>query len=89
MDQASEQPQPPAITFEDALARLEAVVDELEKGDLTLAAALDAFKDGISNLSICVQDLNAFEEQIEVLLSEYYASAPAWLGGLEPGGRAK
>ncbi|MGD0152150.1 MAG: exodeoxyribonuclease VII small subunit [Thermacetogeniaceae bacterium] len=89
MDQASEQPQPPTITFEEALARLEAVVAELEKGDLTLAAALEAFKDGISNLSICVQDLNVFEEQIEVLLSEYYASAPAWLGGPEPGGRTK
>lgn len=89
MEQVSEQPQSPTITFEDALARLEAVVDELEKGDLTLADALDAFREGIKNLSICVRDLNAFEEQIEVLLSEYYASAPAWLGGPDPGGKLK
>jgi exodeoxyribonuclease VII small subunit len=73
------------VTFEDALARLEKVVAELEKGELTLAESLDAFREGIKNLGTCVGHLNAFEEQVEVLLSEYYASAPSWLGGTEGG----
>ncbi|MGD0621636.1 MAG: exodeoxyribonuclease VII small subunit [Thermacetogeniaceae bacterium] len=77
------------ITFEDALARLEAVVTELEKGDLTLAESLEAFREGIKNLSICVGHLDAFEEQVEVLLSEYYASAPSWLGSQKSEARGR
>ncbi len=83
------QPAEPVATFEDALARLETVVAELEKGDLTLAESLEAFREGIKNLSVCIGRLNAFEEEIEVLLSEYYATAPAWLGGAEPGGKPR
>ncbi len=91
MSQGSAQPPEPdttasEMTFEDALARLEAVVAELEKGDLTLADSLEAFREGIKDLGICVRHLDAFEEQVEVLLSEYYASAPSWLGGADPGG---
>lgn len=89
MERGSEKPVEPDITFEDALARLEAVVSELEKGELTLADALEAFREGITNLSICVRRLNAFEEQVEVLLSDYCASAPPWLGGPDQGGRPK
>jgi exodeoxyribonuclease VII small subunit len=73
------------MTFEEALARLEKVVAELERGELTLAESLDAFREGIKNLGICVVHLNTFEEQVEVLLSEHYASAPSWLGGTEGG----
>ena len=87
MEQISEQQS--SLTFEDALDRLEAVVAELEKGDLTLEKALTAFQEGIKNLSICINDLNLFEQQIEVLLAEYYASAPDWLGGSDRGGKAK
>ncbi len=79
----------PEISFEESLARLEAVVSELEKGELSLAEALEIFQDGIRHLSICVRHLDAFESQIEVLLSEYSASAPAWLEGTETGGRPK
>jgi len=57
------------MTFEDALARLEAMVAALEKGDLTLAESLEAFREGIKNLGACVRHLDAFEEQVEVLLA--------------------
>jgi exodeoxyribonuclease VII small subunit len=79
----------PEITFEDALARLEAVVAELERGDLPLAEALEAFREGIRHLGICVRHLNNFESQIEVLLAEYNASTPAWLEGPESGVRSR
>ena len=78
MEQGSGQPEEPAVTFEDALTRLESVVANLEQGEMTLAESLEAFREGIKNLSICVGHLNAFESQVEVLLSEYFASAPSW-----------
>jgi exodeoxyribonuclease VII small subunit len=87
--QKSGPPEEPIVTFEDALALLEAGVANLEQGEMTLAESLEAFRDGIKNLSICVGHLDAFESQVEVLLSEYYASAPSWLGGVDPGGRPR
>ncbi len=89
MEQGNEQPEEPIVTFEDALVRLEAVVANLEQGEMTLAESLEAFREGIKNLGICVGHLDAFESQVEVLLSEYYASAPSWLGGADPGGRPR
>jgi exodeoxyribonuclease VII small subunit len=89
MEHGSEKPVEPNITFEEALVRLEAVVSELEKGELPLADALEAFREGITNLTICVRHLNAFEEQVEVLLADYCSSAPSWLGGPDLGGRLK
>ncbi len=89
MEQGNEQPEEPVATFEDALARLEAVVANLEQGEMTLAESLEAFREGIKNLGICVGHMDAFESQVEVLLSEYYASAPSWLGGADPGGRPR
>ena len=89
MKQKSGPQEEPAVTFEDALAHLEAVVANLEQGDMTLAESLEAFREGIRNLGICVGHLDAFESQVEVLLSEYYASAPSWLGGGDPGGRPR
>jgi len=87
--QKDKQPEEPIVTFEDALALLEGVVANLEQGEMTLAESLEAFREGIRNLSVCAGHLDAFESQIEVLLSEYYASAPAWLGGADPGGRPR
>lgn len=67
------------IAFEEAVARLEKVVTELEKGELTLEEALAAFQKGINLLRICIAKLNVFEEQIEILLSDYYSDVPSWL----------
>ena len=79
----------PVVTFEDALTRLETVVAELEKGELTLADSLEAFREGIKNLSVCIGHLNSFEEEIEVLLLEYYTTAPSWLGSQKPDARSQ
>ncbi|KUK32533.1 MAG: Exodeoxyribonuclease 7 small subunit [Thermoanaerobacterales bacterium 50_218] len=76
---------PEEISFEEALTRLEAVVQELEKGELSLEKALATFQEGIKLLQTCIEKLNNFEEQIEVLLTEYYSSAPSWLSNGEAG----
>jgi exodeoxyribonuclease VII small subunit len=57
-------PEETVVTFEDALACLEAVVANLEQGEMTLAESLEAFREGIKNLSICVGHLDAFESQV-------------------------
>ncbi|MBD3183662.1 exodeoxyribonuclease VII small subunit [Candidatus Poribacteria bacterium] len=56
------------IKFEDALARLEKIVEDLEKGELPLDQALTAFEEGIRLSRICTNQLNEAERKIEVLL---------------------
>jgi len=77
------------IAFEQALAQLERVVAELEQGEMTLDEALATFQEGVKLLRLCITKLNKFEEQIEVLLEDYYAEAPPWLSGQDGGGRQK
>ena len=55
-------------SFEGALERLEAIVEELEQGDLELEAALAAFEEGIALSRRCAGELDAAERRIEVLV---------------------
>ena len=57
-------------TFEEALQRLEAIVDRLEEGDLELEAALAAFEDGVNLTRRCAGQLEDAERRIEVLVRE-------------------
>ena len=70
-------PEPPpdadasdGTTFEEALQRLEAIVDRLEEGDLELAEALAAFEDGVNLTRRCAGQLEDAERRIEVLVRE-------------------
>ncbi len=57
-------------TFEEALQRLEGIVDRLEEGDLELADALAAFEDGVKLTRRCAGQLEDAERRIEVLVRE-------------------
>ncbi len=57
-------------TFEEALQRLEAIVDRLEEGDLELEDALAAFEDGVNLTRRCAGQLEDAERRIEVLVRE-------------------
>lgn len=61
---------PDGITFEEALQRLEAIVDRLEEGDLELEAALAAFEEGVNLTRRCAGQLEDAERRIEVLVRE-------------------
>jgi len=61
---------PDGITFEEALQRLEAIVDRLEEGDLELEAALTAFEEGVNLARRCAGQLEDAERRIEVLVRE-------------------
>ena len=58
------------MTFEEALQRLEAIVDRLEEGDLELEAALAAFEEGVKLTRRCAGQLEDAERRIEVLVRE-------------------
>jgi len=56
------------LPFESALARLEAIVDRLETGDLPLEEALAAFEEGVGLSRRCAGQLESAERRIEVLM---------------------
>ncbi|NLI12396.1 exodeoxyribonuclease VII small subunit [Pelotomaculum propionicicum] len=55
------------MSFEDAIARLEAVVKELEDGGLPLEKALELFAEGIELSKVCNKSLEAAEQRIAIL----------------------
>ena len=56
--------------FEAALARLEELVQELEKGDLPLEQSLKFFEEGIKLSRICNKRLEDAERRVEILLKD-------------------
>ncbi len=54
-------------TFEEALARLEAIVAALEEGQVPLAESLSRYEEGIKLLKQCYQSLSNAERKIELL----------------------
>ncbi len=58
--------------FEDALARLEQIVEQLDDGNLPLAKSLDLFKEGTKLANVC-RDLLV---QAELAVKEALAATP-------------
>ncbi len=56
------------IQFEAALKKLEAAVDALEKGDLSLEDALKQYEMGVKMADICSKRLTEAKRRVEVLL---------------------
>jgi exodeoxyribonuclease VII small subunit len=56
------------LTFETALAELEAIVERLEKGEMPLDVALADFERGIALVRECNRTLDAMELRVEQLL---------------------
>lgn len=58
------------LTFEEALDRLQTIVDDLESGDLGLEEAMDAFEKGNELAEICRRRLDEAEGKLEELLDD-------------------
>jgi exodeoxyribonuclease VII small subunit len=58
------------IKFEDALARLEQIVDTLEAGNLPLEESLKAFEEGVGLARTCSRYLEEAERRIELLTKD-------------------
>lgn len=56
------------IKFEDALKKLEKIVEDLEKGELSLDEALKKYQDGIELARQCSQRLEGAKKKIDVLV---------------------
>ena len=56
------------LRFEDALARLEAVVKEMESGELSLEKMMAHFEEGSKLVAFCGKQLDEVERKIEVLV---------------------
>jgi exodeoxyribonuclease VII small subunit len=54
--------------FEDALAGLERIVQDLEGGDLPLDDALKLFEEGVRLSRLCSAKLDEAEKRIEILM---------------------
>ena len=65
--------------FEDALKRLQEVVEKLEKGDLPLEEAMECFSEGIRLAQFCHKKLEEAENKVQMLLKDQqggWANAP-------------
>ncbi len=59
-----------AIRFEQAMARLETIVSELERGDLPLDESLKIFEEGIKLSKSCLKMLDEAERKVEILIQD-------------------
>jgi exodeoxyribonuclease VII small subunit len=56
------------IKFEEALKKLERIVDDLERGELTLDEALKKYQEGIELSRVCAERLENAKKKIDVLV---------------------
>lgn len=56
--------------FEDCLQQLEKIVEQLERGDLSLEQSLVLFEQGMQLSSSCRQELESAEGKVEMLLKQ-------------------
>lgn len=58
------------IDFEKSLDRLEAIVEEMESGDLSLEQMIKHFEEGSKLVTLCSGKLNEVEQKIEKLVKK-------------------
>ena len=80
----------PVVDFEHRLEQLEAIVEALEEGGLSLEDALKSFEEGIKITRECQQVLNRAEQRVVLLTQglngELTATALPATDSEEPGG---
>jgi exodeoxyribonuclease VII small subunit len=69
-----------APDFERSLAELEAIIDKLERGDLSLDESLKHFERGVQLTRACQSALKQAEQKVEILLrksgADQFEAAP-------------
>ncbi|MHC1746082.1 MAG: exodeoxyribonuclease VII small subunit [Negativicutes bacterium] len=61
---------PQELNFEEALHKLEIIVNQMEAGELPLEEALSSFSEGVRLSGICLTKLNAAEKVIDKMIQE-------------------
>jgi exodeoxyribonuclease VII small subunit len=57
-------------SFEESLKKLESIVDQLEKGEMSLEESLKLFEEGVSLSSACKQELDTAEGRVQMLVKQ-------------------
>ena len=57
-------------SFEDALQRLENVLESLEHGNLNLEESVQAFEEGVKLVRFCHDKLDEVERRVELLVKD-------------------
>ncbi|MEO6971143.1 MAG: exodeoxyribonuclease VII small subunit [Chthoniobacterales bacterium] len=89
----------PAANFEQAMKRLEEIVEKMESGDLPLEDLIVRYEEGMKLVKICHERLAAAEQRIEIItrnsagkpvVKEFEPAAPTAVGAPpEPKGEPK
>lgn len=58
------------VSFEEALSKLEQIVERLENGDVPLEQAIELFQEGMKLSQFCSQKLEQVERKIDMLIEE-------------------
>lgn len=58
------------IRFEEAVKRLEEIVNKLEAGDLSLDDSIKLFEEGVRLYQVCIKRLDEAEKKVEILLKD-------------------
>jgi exodeoxyribonuclease VII small subunit len=64
------------LTFEEAMAKLEEIVEKLEEGNVPLEQAISFFQEGMRLSKLCHDNLQHVEKQMEYILREDGQLAP-------------
>ena len=70
MKNRTDMPLEAGLSFDEALARLEALVEEMERGEMTLEAAMLKHAEGTRLSRFCLQQLQAAEDAVNKVLRE-------------------
>jgi exodeoxyribonuclease VII small subunit len=57
-------------SFEDSLKKLETIVDQLEKGDLSLEDSIKLFEEGVGLSTACKKELDEAEGKVQILIKQ-------------------
>lgn len=57
-------------SFEESLKKLESLVEQLEKGDMSLEDSLKLFEEGVGLSAACKKELDAAEGKVEMLIKQ-------------------
>jgi len=72
--------------FEEAMERLENIVESLESGDLSLEESLKIFEEGMKLVNFCSKKLEEAEEKVTMLIKDQngkYSHQPFEVGQKE------
>ena len=56
--------------FEEAVKRLQAIVEKLERGDLPLEQSMESFAEGMQLVQFCHQKLEEAEKKVQILTKD-------------------